>query len=119
MFDEARHRTVENNKRVSLVSSVVRCVVHVVCYMVYTRFQCKEIMEDTKDELVRFEQEEKRVMKIKLLNSELRSEKEKIEMKKKEMMKSLDGLKEELDDLKNKQNAIDLKRSEIAKASTF
>ena len=42
-------------------------------------------MEDTKDELVRFEQEEKRVMKIKLLNSELRSEKEKIEMKKKEM----------------------------------
>ena len=75
-------------------------------------------MEDTKDELVRFEQEEKRVMKIKLLNSELRSEKEKIEMKKKEMMKSLDGLKEELDDLKMKQNAIDLKRSEIAKAST-
>ena len=119
MFDEARHRTVENNKRVSLVSSVVRCVVHVVRYVVYTRFQCKEIMEDTKDELVRFEQEEKRVMKIKLLNSELRSEKEKIEMKKKEMMKSLDGLKEELDDLKNKQNAIDLKRSEIAKASIF
>ena len=27
MFDEARHRTVENNKRVSIVPSVVRCVV--------------------------------------------------------------------------------------------
>ena len=28
MFDEARHRTVENNKRVSVVPSVVHCVVH-------------------------------------------------------------------------------------------
>ena len=39
------------------------------------------------DELDRFEREEKRLTKIKLLNTELRAEKERIEMKKKDMMK--------------------------------
>ena len=39
------------------------------------------------DELDRFEREEKRLTKIKLLNTELRAEKERIELKKKDMMK--------------------------------
>ena len=39
------------------------------------------------DELERFEREEKRLVKIKLLNTELRGEKERIELKKKDMMK--------------------------------
>lgn len=39
------------------------------------------------DELERFEREEKRLTKIKLLNTELRGEKERIELKKKDMMK--------------------------------
>jgi len=44
---------------------------------------------------------------------------ERIEMKRKEMMKSLDSLKEELTELKNKQNSIDLKRQEIQKVSNW
>ena len=90
--------------------------------------------EEAHDEMERVEKEEARVQKIKLLNSELRSEKEglivmitvlsqtfyeqpleRIEMKRKEMMKSLDSLKEELTELKNKQNSIDLKGQEIQK----
>lgn len=81
------------------------------------------------DELDRFEREEKRLTKIKLLNTELRAEKERIELKKKDMMKVgllfsihilkgfevLDGLKEELAELKNRQNVIDIKRQEINK----
>ena len=39
------------------------------------------------DEIERFEREEKRMAKIKVLNTELRAEKERIEMKKKDMMK--------------------------------
>ena len=43
--------------------------------------------EKMQDELERFEREEKRLVKIKLLNTELRGEKERIELKKKDMMK--------------------------------
>ena len=47
----------------------------------------RENDDKMQDEIERFEREEKRMAKIKVLNTELRAEKERIEMKKKDMMK--------------------------------
>ena len=54
------------------------------------------------DEIERFEREEKRMAKIKVLNTELRAEKERIEMKKKDMMKVFLTV-----DLDHFQNSLD------------
>ena len=94
-FDEAKSRFTENSKRVSRSQFSSRKKVERHFWNAFYFFwglnclnlKVRDNDEKMQDELERFEREEKRLVKIKLLNTELRGEKERIELKKKDMMK--------------------------------